>query len=271
MGTDLVGYEIQQSAAVITLKSPQTRNALSMPMVEGVMAALRRAEEDNEVRALILTGSESAFSAGMDLKELRRALDRMNFDKNGGALWADAFRGEQLIDRLYRFSKPTIAAVNGAAAAAGAALISACDMAVAEPNARIGYPELRRGIPAGMVLIHLMRLVGERHARFLVLTGALITADYAKEIGLINAVVPRDQLMATAMKWASSVAMNAPKAEIITKTLLEKFSAQAVSMQMAEYKEAPLLTDECRAGLEAFFGKRPAPWTRTYVRSQPLS
>lgn len=134
-------------------------------------------------------------------------------------------------------------------------------MAVAATEARIGYPEMRRGIQAGMVLIHLMRLVGERHARFLVLTGELITADRAKEMGLINEVVPRDQLMATAMKWAASVAMNAPKAETITKALLEKFSAQAVSMKMAEYKEAPLLTDECRAGLEAFFEKRPAPWT----------
>ena len=112
-----------------------------------------------------------------------------------------------------------------------------------------------------MVLIHLMRLVGERHARFLVLTGELVTAGYAREMGLINEVVPRGELMATAMKWAASVAMNAPKAETITKALLEKFSAQAVSMKMAEYKEAPLLTDECRAGLEAFFEKRPAPWT----------
>ena len=105
-----------------------------------------------------------------------------------------------------------------------------------------------------------MRLIGERHARFLVLTGELITADRAKEIGLINDVVPHDQLMPTALKWAASVAMNAPKAETITKALLEKFSAQAVSMKMEEYKEAPLLTDECRAGLEAFFEKCPAPW-----------
>jgi methylglutaconyl-CoA hydratase len=260
METELVGYETRYPAAVITLKSPQTRNALSMPMVDAIMAALHRAEDDSSVRALILTGAESAFSAGMDLKELRRALDEMKFDKSGGALWGDAFRGEELVDRLYRFPKPTIAALNGAAAAAGAALVSACDMAVAVPEARIGYPEMRRGIQAGMVLIHLMRLVGERHARFLVLTGELITADRAREMGLINEVVPRDQLMATAMKWAGSVAMNAPKAETITKALLEKFSAQAVSMKTAEYREAPHLTDECRAGLEAFFEKRPAPW-----------
>jgi methylglutaconyl-CoA hydratase len=267
MGTELVSYEICNSAAILTLNSPQTRNALSMPMVDAIMSALQKAEADHRVRALILTGSETAFSAGMDLKELHRALDEMKFDENGGALWTGAFRGEQLIDRLYKFSKPTIAAVNGVAAAAGAALISACDMAVGEPGARIGYPELRRGIQAGMVLIHLMRLIGERHARFMVLTGELITADRAKAIGLINEVVPHDDLMPTAMKWAAAVAMNAPKAETITKSLLEKFSAQAVSMKMAEYKEAPHLTDECRAGLEAFFEKRPAPWT---VR-EPLS
>lgn len=146
METKLVGYETRHPAAVITLNCPQTRNALSMPMVDAIMGALRRAEEDGRVRALIITGSESAFSAGMDLKELHRALDKMKFDQNGGALWTGAFRGEELVDRLYRFPKPTIAAVNGAAAAAGAALVSACDMAVAVPEARIGYPEMRRGI-----------------------------------------------------------------------------------------------------------------------------
>ncbi len=260
MATDLIQYETRYPAAVITLDCPRTRNALSARMVDAIMAALHMAEDDPNVRALILTGADSAFSSGMDLKELHRALDERKLENNGGALWTEAFRGEELIDRLYRFSKPTIAAVNGAATAAGAALVSACDMAVAAPEARIGYPEMRRGIQAGMVLIHLMRLVGERQARFLVLTGELISADRAKDIGLINEVVPRDQLMATAHKWAAAVAMNAPKAETITKTLLEKFSAQAVSMKMAEYKQAPLLTDECRAGLEAFFQKRPAPW-----------
>jgi methylglutaconyl-CoA hydratase len=261
MGPELVLYETHYPAAVITLNSPQTRNALSMRMVDEIMRALRNAEEDAKVRALILTGTDPAFSAGMDLKELRSALDAMKFDKSGGAIWGDAFRGEELIDRVYRFPKPTIAAVNGSAAAAGAALVSACDMAVAAPQARIGYPEMKRGIQAGMVLIHLMRLVGERHARFLVLTGELVTAQTAKEMGLINEVVAHDQLLPTAMKWASSVAMNAPKAETITKSLLEKFSAQAVSMKTADYREAPHLTDECRAGLEAFFQKRPAPWT----------
>ncbi len=103
METELVCYETHYPAAVITLNCPQTRNALSMRMVDAVMAALRRAQDDSSVRALIVTGVESAFSAGMDLRELRRALDEMKFDKNGGALWAGAFRGEELVDRLLEF------------------------------------------------------------------------------------------------------------------------------------------------------------------------
>ncbi len=261
MAAELVVYETRYPAAVITLNSPQTRNAISIAMVDQIMKALRSAEQDAKVRALILTGADPAFSAGMDLRELRSALDEMKFDASGGAIWADAFRGEELIDRLYRFPKPTIAAVNGSAAAAGAGLVSACDMAVAAPQARIGYPEMKRGIQAGMVLIHLMRLVGERQARFLILTGELVTAQRAREMGLINEVVEHDQLLLTAMQWANSIAMNAPKAETITKSLMEKFSAQAVSMKTADYREAPHITDECRAGLEAFFQKRPAPWT----------
>lgn len=259
MSDEIVHYEARYPAAIITLNNPRTRNAISMPMVDAMMEALQKAEDDPNIRALILTGSGSAFCAGMDLKELHQALDTIRFGRDG-AVWEDARRGEDLIDRVYTFSKPTIAAVNGDAAAAGAGLVSACDMVVAAPEARIGYPEMRRGIQAGMVLIHLMRLVGERQARFLVLTGELVSAVKAKEMGIINEVVPRDELLPTAFRWATSVGMNAPKAEMITKDLLRKFSSHALAMAMREYKEAPHITDECREGLEAFFAKRPVPW-----------
>ena len=256
---EIVQYEARYPAAIITLNNPETRNALSIPMIDAIAAAFEQAEKDSQVRAIIFTGVGSAFCAGMDLKELHAALDDIQFT-DGGATWESALRGEHLIERVFNSVKPTIAAVNGAATAGGAGLLSACDMVVAVPEARIGYPEMKVGIQAGMVLLHLMRLVGERQARYLILTGDLIPAEQAKTIGLINEVVPADALIATAMRWVNSIAMNGPKAEVISKSLLREFSSEAMAMTTSDYKAAPHLTDECRAGLGAFFAKQHAPW-----------
>ncbi len=260
MGEQIVLYETRYPAAIITLNKPEHRNALSAAMIDALMDAIARAEADRRVRALVFTGSGPAFSAGMDLGELRAMLDQLRIDE-GGSVWDGALRGEALIERVYRLGKPSIAAVNGVAVGNGAGFLSACDLAVAADTAQIGYTEMKHGIQAGMVILHLMRLVGERVARYLLLTGEMMTADQAKAIGLINKVVPPDQLMDTAMAWAEAIAMNAPKAEATTKSLMCKFSGQAIAMSMTEYTAAPHITDETRSGLECFFDKKPAPWS----------
>src|SRR5258708_32182934 len=225
-------------------------------MIDALMTAIARAEADRSVRALIFTGAGSAFSAGMDLGELRTMLDQLRVDESG-SVWDGALRGEALIERIYRLGKPTIAAVNGIAVGNGAGFVSACDLAVAADGARIGYTEMKHGIQAGMVILHLMRLVGERVARYLLLTGELVSAEKCKALGLINEVVPADILMETALAWADAIATNAPKAEATTKSLMCRFSGQAIAMSMTESTAAPHITDESRAGLEAFSEKTP--------------
>jgi methylglutaconyl-CoA hydratase len=259
MGEQIVLYETHYPAAIITLNQPEHRNALSAAMIDGLMAAIARAEQDARVRALVFTGAGSAFSAGMDLGELRAMLDRSQVDGTS-QVWDGALRGEALIERVYRLGKPSIAAVNGVAVGNGAGFLSACDLAVAADSARIGYTEMKHGIQAGMVILHLMRLVGERVARYLLLTGELVSADQAMALGLINKVVPPAQLMECALAWADAIATNAPKAEAITKSLLCKFSGQAIAMSMTEYTAAPHISDETRSGLEAFFENKPVPW-----------
>jgi len=114
------------------------------------------------------------------------------------------------------------------------------------------------------VMPHLLRHVGERMARWLLLTGELIDAAAAERAGLINAVVPADQLMSTAESWARSLAEGGPQALATSKDLLRRFSQQAMSVEEAARASAePRLNEECRAGLRAFFEKRPAPWTHT--------
>lgn len=252
----LVRYEYRSPAAVLTLCRADKRNALSRALIADLDAAVRRAADDAAVRCVIITGDGPAFCAGMDLEELQSTLTA-----DAETIWADAQRLAELFDRIYSLPKPTIAAVNGAAVAGGAGLVTVCDLAVAVPTAKFGYPEVRRGLVAAMVLPHLLRHVGERAARHMLLTGELIDGPEAARAGLINKVVEANSLMATAVSWAKSCAEGGPQALATTKELLKRFSTQALSVEEgAKASAAPRLGNECRDGLAAFFDKRPAPW-----------
>ncbi len=265
MTTELVLYEMRPPAVVLTLNSPDRRNALSRSLIAALSDAVARAAADPAVRCLVLTGAGSSFCAGMDLAELQESIAEGQPgpypQRKESRVWDDALLLAYLYDRIYTCPKPTVAAVNGAAVAGGAGLVSVCDLAVALAEARFGYPEVRRGLVAAMVMPHLLRHVGERTARYLLLTGELIDAEEALRAGFVNAVAPPGRLMETALQWARSAAEGGPEALERTKELLRQFSRQAVSVEeAAKASAAPRLTEECRQGLEAFFAKRPAPW-----------
>lgn len=258
MAENLVLYELRPPAAIITLNRPDKRNALSRELISALTDAFVRVRQDEAARSVILTAAGAAFCAGMDLTELSETLDRPG---DSGQVWDDALRLAKLYDLIYTLPKPTIAAVNGSAVAGGAGLVTVCDLALAVPEARFGYPEVRRGLVAAMVMPHLLRHVGERSARFLLLTGEVIDAAEACRTGLINAVAPPEQLMDRAYQWARSLAEGGPNALALTKSLLQRFSRQALSVkEAAEASAEPRLTDECQQGLRAFFAKRPVPW-----------
>ena len=249
--SDLVRYATDGPAAVLTLNRPEKRNALSRALIAALADAFARAATDDS-RCVILTGSGKAFCAGMDLDELRGTLG-----DDADMVWDDAAKLSALYEQIYTLPKPTIAAVNGAAVAGGAGLVTVCDLAVGVPDAKFGYPEVRRGLVAAMVMPHLLRHVGERAARWMFLTGELIDAPEAVRVGLVNAVAPPDELMPTAMAWAKSIAEGGPKALAKTKELLRDVPSVG---DLAKESAEPRLTDECRGGLTAFFEKKPAPW-----------
>ena len=254
----LVLYEARPPAVVLTLNRPDRRNALSRGLIAALTDAFRRARDDAAARCVILTGAGPSFCAGMDLAELEETVK----NKPGvDAVWDDSLRLATLYDLIYTLPKPTVAAVNGAAVAGGCGLVTVCDLALAAPLAKFGYPEVRRGLVAAMVMPHLLRQVGERLARYLLLTGELIDAEEACRSGLVNIVVPAEQLHEKALLWAQSLAEAGPNALAATKELLRRFSRQALSVEeAARASAAPRLTEECRQGLEAFFARRPAPW-----------
>lgn len=267
MSENLVLYESQPPAVILTINRADRRNALSRGLIAALTDAFQRAKDDPAARCVILTGAGTVFCAGMDLAELEQTLHQppaprpSEGERGEGTVWDDALRLATLMDIIYTLPKPTIAAVNGAAVAGGAGLVTVCDLAVAVPEAKLGYPEVRRGLVAAMVMPHLLRHVGERMARYLLLTGELIDAQEAWRCGLVNAVVPAVELRERSLSWARSFAEGGPKALARTKELLHRFSHQAMSVaEAAQASAEPRLTEECRQGLQAFFAKQVAPW-----------
>lgn len=253
----LVNYELKPPAVILTLNRPDKRNALNRQLITELGTAFDHANKDPAGRVVILTGAGSSFCAGMDLSELLETLDKPNETE---LVQEDAQRLSHLYDKIFNLPKPTIAAVNGPAMAGGAGLVTVCDLALASPTAKFGYPEVRRGLVAAMVMPHLLRHVGERAARDLLLRGDIIDAMAAWRVGLINEVVSGD-LMTAALEWAKSLAQSGPHALATTKALLAKFAGpEDARAEAAKGSAFARLTVECKEGLKAFLEKRPAPW-----------
>jgi methylglutaconyl-CoA hydratase len=167
-----------------------------------------------------------------------------------------------LLQIVHTLRKPTIAAVNGDAVAVGAGLMSACDFAIAAESAQIGYPEVRRGLVAAIVMHDLARQIGDRRARQLLLSGQLISAKKAEEWGLINAVAPRDQCLEEAITLAESLIECAPVAMATTKKLLDEAVGRPPNLRGAAAISAVVrASKEGQEGIRAFAEKRQARWT----------
>lgn len=252
-------YEIRDKAAIITINRPDRRNALNRALIGELHGAFQKAIAEPAVRAIILTGAGSAFCAGMDLAEVSATLDQPG---EAEQVNRDAAQLSELLDLIYRSPKPTLAAVNGAAVAGGAGLMTVCDLALADPKAMFGYPEAKRGLVAAMVMPHLLRHIGERAARELLLRCNLIDAYSAWRIGLINEVAEPGKLMETALAWVEELAEAGPNALAVTKQLLAEMGHMTATIrkQTEKHSAEARLHVEAKEGLKAFLEKRPAPW-----------
>jgi methylglutaconyl-CoA hydratase len=239
--------------AIVTLNRPERRNALTLELLNELIAAIKVASDEPHERVLILRGAGAAFCTGLDLKEAANP-------KNAHAT------AEMVAKTLVTLSQTrliTIAAVHGAAVAGGAGIMSACDFVVAAKGTKIGYPEVRRGLVAGLVMTFLRRQIGERNMRELLLGSELIDAERAREIGLVNRVVARDDLMSAARKFADSVLQGAPDALAQTKRLIEGLWSSSVKEDVdlaLKYHMQARESAEAREGIAAFNEKRPPKW-----------
>src|SRR6266436_5553170 len=238
---------------VVTLNRPERRNALTIELLTELHAAIKVASQQPHERVLILRGAGAAFCTGLDLKE---AADQTKAHATA----------EMVANTLITISQThliTIAAVHGAAVAGGAGIMSACDFVVAAERTKIGYPEVRRGLVAGLVMTFLRRQVGERNMRELLFGSELIDAERAREIGLVNCVVAQNELMNKAQKFADSVLQGAPGALTQTKKLIEELWSSSVKEDVdlaLKYHLQARESEEAREGIAAFNEKRAPKW-----------
>lgn len=248
--SQLFCVEDAERGVEITLNRPEARNALSRALIADLTSALRKADADPNVRSVIVTGAPPSFCAGLDLREVA-ATTTDQAEHDASSLLT-------LFETIDNLSKPVIAAVNGPAVAGGAGLVSVCDIVICGASGIIGYPEIKRGLVAAIVMTYLRRLVGERQAKYLLLTGENLSAERALDMKLCNEVVPDAELMPRARHYARMFAAYPPQALANTKQLMNKIRglAHADAVQEARNLNASMrLTSESRAGIGDFLKK----------------
>ncbi|WAH60699.1 enoyl-CoA hydratase-related protein [Pseudomonas silvicola] len=244
----------ERSIEILTLNRPERRNALNTELMFELGQALQEIALDIDVRAVVLTASgEQAFCAGMDLEAFASA------EQGAGVKSHPGF--DLLVQG--RFPKPVIAAVNGSAVAGGFELMLGCDLAIAARHARFGLPEVRSGLfPAGGGVL-LPARIPLALALEMGLTGALIDADRALQLGLLNQVADAGLVLDAALELALQIARNAPLGVAATKQLMWRCARegmQAASAQIAEHVATVFNSEDAGEGARAFVEKRPAQW-----------
>jgi len=244
--------------AFLTLNRPEKRNAISYELIEDVLRALA-AIELSSAQIVILTGSGKAFCSGMDLDNLKSITGRSAEENR-----ADSATMARLFRTLYEFPRVTIAAVNGPAIAGGCGLATLCDFTLASTEAKFGYTEVRIGFVPAIVSTFLLRQVGEKQARDLLLTGRILGAEEAFRLGLASELVVPERLQERARELAASLLENSPASLLATKRLLKNYASEELDRQITaavEENACIRTTDDFREGVTSFLEKRSPRWT----------
>ncbi len=256
MAYEYILSTVDGSIATITLNRPERRNALSLPMMLELIAALDEISGNSSLRAVILGASGKVFSSGHDLSEMvgRGVEDyRRLFDVC-----------TQLMDKIQSIPQPVIAEVQGIATAAGCQLVATCDLAIASELASFGTPGVKIGLFCTTPMVALTRAIGRKRAMEMLLTGKMVSGDTAADWGLINRVVPADQLVLETRRVAAEISAASPftvglgKQAYYTQIDLGQPKAYTYAKEMMSMNA---LAADAQEGIAAFLGKRQAVWT----------
>jgi len=246
-------YEKRGAIATITINRPEALNALNEKTLLEILSRVEDANGDENIRVIIITGAgDRAFSAGADIKMLKE-LDSSKATELSRL-------GHELCDKIEELGKPVIAAINGYALGGGLELAMACDIRIASENARLGQTEINVGlIPGWGGTQRLPQFVGKGMAKEMIFTGKIIDAKTAERLGLVNAVVPPDQLMLVVRELATEIANKSSVSIKLAKELIN--SSLETRLKVGEKHEAEAFgivasTDDFKEGVAAFFEKR---------------
>jgi methylglutaconyl-CoA hydratase len=249
--------ESTEQVATVTFNRPDKRNAITTQMIAELQDVLDSIEK-TQTRVVILTGSGKAFCAWIDLDMLRNIAKQ-----SPGENQDDSRRIAKMFRKIWSFSRPMIAAVNGHALAGGCGIATLCDFTLAVPEAKFGYTEVKIGFLPAIVSVFLTRQIGEKRARDLLLTGRLIEASEAKEMGMVNEIVAPENLMARANELAETILAASPSSITRAKHLLISAAAAGVDadLERAVLESARVrCTPDFKEGLAAFLEKRKPMW-----------
>jgi enoyl-CoA hydratase len=249
--------EREGRVAILTINRPDKLNALNQQVRDEMLQILAGLETDDAVGVVVITGAgEKAFIAGADIGEFA---GRTPFDQR------HAMRSPRVFDAMAIFPKPVIAMINGFCLGGGCELAMSCDLRIASEKARFGQPEINLGlIPGGSGTQRLPRLVGMGHAMRLILTGDMIGAAEAKEIGLVEMVVPAEELRAKTLELATKIASKSPLTVKVAKESLRASERLSIEDGLAYERDLFCLcfsSADKEEGVKAFLEKRPAAWT----------
>jgi len=254
-----VSTEIAEGVATLWLDRPDRHNAFDDGLIRDLIAAIDALGKDHAVRVVILAGKGKSFSAGADLGWMRRMAGASEAENE-----KDAAGLAELMHTLNSLAKPTVALVQGAALGGGVGLVAACDMAVAAVDAVFALSEVRLGLIPAVISPYVIAAIGPRAARRYFLTAERFDAATAERLGLVDAVVPADQLWAEGRKLAALLAQNAPIAMAEAKRLIADIAGRptdaALRAETARRIAKLRAGAEAREGVSAFLEKRKPRW-----------
>lgn len=246
-------YAVEGAVALITLNRPEKRNALNDALIAALKDALRDADSQESVRAVVLTGAGADFCAGADLAALQK-ISESSITEN----LEDAQTLAELFALIRRVRVPVVAAVRGRALAGGCGLATACDLVLAARSARFGYPEVKIGFVPAMVMAILRRNVSEKRAFELITRGAEVSAEEAERFGLVNHVFDDDAFEADVERYVAAFERVSRSAVMLSKRLLyhmDGMTFDAALQSGVDLNAVARMTEDCRAGVARFLNK----------------
>jgi len=254
-----IKYETKEKIGYITLNRPEKRNALNAELVDELKTTFKKAEEDKNVKVIVLKAEGKTFCAGADLAYLQ-SLQKNSFDEN----LADSKNLADLYKTIYTLNKVVIAQVEGHAIAGGAGLATVCDFVFAVPEAKYGYTEVAIGFVPAIVSFFLIRKIGETKVKELLLTGKLITAEEAQKLNIFNFIEKSEKIEKTVNDFAQNIIKNASGDSLtLTKKIIsdiQNFDYNKAMNFAAEINAISRETEDCKKGIAAFLNKEKIEW-----------